>query len=212
MACKIRHLSGKSKNEREIIRGRAAYRVVAKVGRNAVLRSINLLIDTMRNLIKPLLISLLAVLCTALAPAGTPPGGTEAKLDEFMTEYTKRFKAALAVKDDNQTLALLQKMKADLCPWANRLAPEVEAWEKNMSEAEQEAFRKRAENKPYVAELLTIGFNPDNISRIQKNPKLEAAMKDMENCINQVGKKKEATEEEASEEESGEDTDNGDNN
>lgn len=163
----------------------------------------------MRNLIKTLLIPLLAVLCTALAPAGTPPGGTEAKLDEFMTEYTKRFKAALAVKDDNQTLALLQKMKVDLCPWANRLAPEVEAWEKSMSEAEQEAFRKRAENKPYVAELLKIGFNPENMNRIQKNPKLEAAMKDMETCINQVGKKKEASEEEQSGEESESDEDTG---
>jgi hypothetical protein len=165
----------------------------------------------MRNLIKPLLIFLFAVLCTALAPAGTPPGGTEAKLDEFMTEYTKRFKAALSVKDDNQTLALLQKMKADLCPWANRLAPEVEAWEKNMSKAEQEAFRKRAENKPYVAELLKIGFNPENMNRFEKNPKLSAAMKDMENCISQVGKKKEAAEEGDTGEESDEDTGNADN-
>jgi hypothetical protein len=167
----------------------------------------------MRNLIKSLLIPLLAVLCTALAPAGTPPGSTEAKLDEFMTEYTKRFKAALAVKDDNQTLALLQKMKADLCPWATRLAPEVEAWTKSMSKAEEEAFRKRSENKPYVAELLKIGFNPENFNRIQKNPKLEAAMKDMEDCINQVDKKKEASEEGETEEESefDEDTDNEDN-
>jgi hypothetical protein len=153
------------------------------------------------------------VLCTALSPAGTPPGGTEAKLDEFMTEYTKRFKAALAVKDDSQTLVLLQKMKADLCPWANRLAPEVEAWQKSMSEAEEEAFRQRAENKPYVAELLKIGFNPEIMNRLQKNPKLEAAMKDMENCINQVGKKKEESEEGDTEEgsESEEDTDNTDN-
>ncbi len=165
----------------------------------------------MRNLIKSLTLCLLAVLCTALSPAGTPPGGTEAKLDEFMTEYTKRFKAALAAKDDNQTLVLLQKMKADLCPWANRLAPEVEAWQKNMSEAEEEAFRKRAENKPYVAELLKIGFNPENMNRFQKNPKLEAAMKDMENCINQVGKKKESSEEGDSEEGSDEDTGNEDN-
>jgi hypothetical protein len=128
-----------------------------------------------------------------------------------MTEYTKRFKAALAVKDDNQTLALLQKMKADLCPWANRLAPEVEAWTKSMSEAEEEAFRKRAENKPYVADLLKIGFNPENMNRIQKNPKLEAAMKDMDECINRVGKQKEESEEGNTEEESDEDTGNGDN-
>ncbi len=46
---------------------------------------------------------------------------------------------------------------------------------------------------------------------IQKNPKLEAAMKDMDECINRVGKQKEESEEGNTEEESDEDTGNGDN-
>jgi hypothetical protein len=165
----------------------------------------------MRNPFNLLLCFLLAAFCATAAPAGTPPGGTEAKLDEFMTEYIKRIKAALAVKDDNQMLTMLQKMKTDFCPWAKRLAPEVQAWTKSMSEAEEEAYRKRAENKPYVAELLKIGFNPANSERIDKNPKLKAAMKEMDDCINQVDKEKEeaAPESETEEEsESEEDTDN----
>jgi hypothetical protein len=165
----------------------------------------------MRNRLNLLLCFLLAVFCTTITPAGTPPGGTEAKLDEFMTEYIKRFKAVLVVKDDNQMLTMLQKMKADFCPWAKRLAPEVQAWTKSLSEAEEEAYRKRAEKKPYVAELIKIGFNPEYANRINKNPKLSAAMKEMDDCINQVDKKEEegSQESEAGEEsESEEDTDN----
>jgi hypothetical protein len=122
-----------------------------------------------------------------------------------MIEYTKRLKAAMAVKDDNQTLSLLQKMKADLCPWAQRLAPEVEAWTKGMSEAEKDALQKRSENKPYVAELLKIGFNPENASRINKNPKLTGVMEEMEVCINKFNKKEEAQEESDESEEEGDD-------
>ena len=164
----------------------------------------------MRNPFNLLLCLLLAAFCSTASLAGTPPGGTEAKLDEFMTEYIKRFKATLAVKDDNQMLTMLQKMKADFCPWAKRLAPEVQAWTKSMSEAEEEAYRKRAENKPYVAELVKIGFNPQYADRINKNPKLSAAMKEMDDCINQVDKKEEAAEESETgdESESEEDTDN----
>lgn len=117
-----------------------------------------------------------------------------------MTEYTKRLKSALAVKDDNQTLVILQKMKADLCPWAQRLAPEVEAWTKSMSEAEKDALQKRSESKPYVAELLKIGFNPDNASRINKNPKLSGIMEEMEVCINKFSKKEGAESDEPEEE------------
>jgi hypothetical protein len=101
-------------------------------------------------------------------------------------------------------------MKADFCPWAKRLAPEVQAWTKSMSEAEEEAYRKRAQNKPYVAELVKIGFNPQYADRINKNPKLSAAMKEMDDCINQVEEKESGGEEsengEGSEPE--EDTDN----
>ncbi len=166
----------------------------------------------MRNPFNLLLCFLLAAFCATAAPAGTPPGGTEAKVDEFMTEYIKRIKAALAVKDDNQMLNMLQKMNADFCPWAKRLAPEVQAWTKSMSEAEEEAYRKRAENKPYVAELLKIGFNPANSERIDKNPKLKAAMKEMDDCINQVDKEKEEAPESETEEESEPEEDTGNDN
>ena len=166
----------------------------------------------MRNRFNLLLCFLLAAFCTTATPAGTPPGGTEAKVDEFMTEYTKRLKAVLAVKDDNQMLTLLKKMTADFCPWAKRLAPEVEAWTKNMSEAEEQAYRKRAENKPYVADLLKIGFNPENLNRINNNPKLEAAMKEMNDCMGQVDKKEAGSEESEAGEESESEEDTGSDN
>ena len=168
----------------------------------------------MCNLIKSLMVFLMTV-CYTATYAGTPPGGTEAKLDEFMTEYIKRLKAVLAVKDDNQMATMLQKMKVDFCPWATRLAPEVQAWAKNMSEAEEEAYRKRSENKPYVSDLLKIGFNPEYSNRINKNPKLSAAMKEMDDCITQIDKKEEGAEDSETGEESEsqeEGSDNKDNN
>lgn len=122
---------------------------------------------------------------------------TEEKLDEFMIDYVNDLKAAMAEPDDNKTIEMLREMKEKYTPKATELKPEVEKWEQSMSEAEEAAFEKRAEQKPYFKDLFTVGFG--SMNRINKNPKLEQAMEELNDSINLVDEEDISTQEKVNE-------------
>jgi len=119
---------------------------------------------------------------------------TEEKLDEFMIGYVSDLKAAMAEPDDKKTIAMIEEMKEKYTPIAVKLKPEIEAWEKSMSDAEQAAFEKRAEQKSYFKDLFSVGFS--SMERINKNPELEKAMADLNSSIDLVEEEEGLMEEE----------------
>jgi hypothetical protein len=126
---------------------------------------------------------------------------TEEKMDDFLTDYVKDLKEALAESDDKKAAARIHKMKEKYGPRAERLKPEVEVWEKSLSVEEKEAYEQRAENKPYIKDLIATGFSA--MGRINKSPELRQAFEDLNadmNFLNDDLTDEEATGEEYPEE------------
>ncbi len=103
----------------------------------------------------------------------------EAEFDQFMTDYVARLKAVKEERDDTKAVKLLNSMVAEFRPRAEKLKPLLENWKKSLSAAEQEALEKRMEKKPYVAELLKIGFDMEFAKRIEANPAMKKAMNEL---------------------------------
>jgi hypothetical protein len=99
---------------------------------------------------------------------------TEEKVDEFLTDYLKDMKAALAEPDDKKAAAKIQQMKEEYAPRAEELKPEVEAWETSLSEEERKALEQRTENKPYIHDLMATSISA--MSRMNKSPELRKAL------------------------------------
>ena len=124
---------------------------------------------------------------TAVSPAATAtlPANTErmlqtgihpaeAKYDRLMASHIAQFKAAFAEPNDQKTMAMITKATDQAIAEMDRLFPEFERWVKGMSEADKEAFQKRAEKKPYIADMMKLMFDPKMMERLQKNPALQA--------------------------------------
>lgn len=132
---------------------------------------------------------------------------TEEKVDDFLNDYVKDLKAAMDEKDDQKAISLLKEMKAEYAPRATELEPEVKEWEKSLSENEQESLEKRMGEKPYIKELISIGFTA--ATRFNKTPELQKAFEDLNSSIDigasdetEIIPEDEMMEEEGAEEES----------
>jgi hypothetical protein len=100
----------------------------------------------------------------------------EAKYDKLMNNYANGLKAAFTEKDDKKTIVMVNKLNDELVTGFEAIKPEIESWIKGMSEADKEAFEKRAENKPYLKTIFQIMFDPEIGKRIEQNPQLKAAL------------------------------------
>jgi hypothetical protein len=103
----------------------------------------------------------------------------EAEFDRFMTDYVARLKAVKEERDDKKAVQLLNSMVTEFRPRAEKLKPMLEHWKSSLSAAEQAALEKRMEKKPYVAELLKIGFDMEFAKRIEANPAMKKAMNEL---------------------------------
>lgn len=122
---------------------------------------------------------------------------TEEKLDDFLSDYVEDMKSALAETDDKKAAARIQQMKDEYGPRAKELKSEVEAWERSLSEEEKKEFEQRAEDKPYIKDLLTTSFSA--MGRMNKSPELRKAFEDLNSdmsFINEDVSNEEATGEE----------------
>lgn len=106
---------------------------------------------------------------------------TEEKIDDFLTDYVSDLKSAMDEKDDNKAIALLKDMKEEYASRAADLKTEVEAWEKSLSETEEQELSKRMESKPYFKDLVTVGFSA--MGRFSKNPELQKAFEDLNSSV-----------------------------
>jgi hypothetical protein len=78
-------------------------------------------------------------------------------------------------RDDKKAIALLKEMKEEYASRAVDLKPEVEAWEKSLSDTEEQDLSRRMESKPYFKDLVSIGFNA--MGRFSKNEELQKPLK-----------------------------------
>ncbi|MBJ6117767.1 hypothetical protein JAO76_06175 [Pontibacter sp. BT310] len=108
--------------------------------------------------------------------AGLEVHPAEAKYDKLMGNYANGLKAAFAEKDDKKTIAMVNKLNDELYTELEKIKPELERWVKGMTEADKEAFKQRAESKPYLKTIFEIMFNPEIGKRVENNPELKAAM------------------------------------
>ena len=106
---------------------------------------------------------------------------TEEKVDDFLSDYVKELKAAIDETDDQKAIARLKDMKAEFQPRAAELKTEVEEWGKSLSEADKEALDKKMENKPYIKELITLGFTAGG--RFNKTPELQQAFEELNSSM-----------------------------
>jgi hypothetical protein len=102
---------------------------------------------------------------------------TEQKLDDFLSDYVKDLKEALAETDDKKAAVRIQRMQEKYGSRAEELKSEVETWEASLSEEEKKAFEQRAENKPYIKDLLTTSFTA--MGRMNKSPELRKAFEEL---------------------------------
>jgi gas vesicle protein len=107
---------------------------------------------------------------------------TEEKVDDFLTDYVKDLKSALAEADDKKAAAKIQQMKEKYAPRAEKLKAEVETWEASLTEEEKKAFEERADDKPYLKDLITLSFSA--MSRVTKSPELHKAFEDLNSQMN----------------------------
>ncbi|QHT67931.1 hypothetical protein GXP67_15435 [Rhodocytophaga rosea] len=106
---------------------------------------------------------------------------TEEKVDDFLSDYVKDLRAAMDEADDQKAISKLKDMKAEFEPRAAELKAEVEEWEKSLSESDKEALEKKMENKPYIKELITLGFTA--AGRFNKTPELQQAFEDLNSSM-----------------------------
>ena len=119
----------------------------------------------------------------------------EAKYDKLMSRYVTGLKAAFTEKDDKKTIVMVQKLNDDLVKGFESIKPEIESWIKGMTEADKEAFEKRAESKPYIKTIFQIMFDPEVGKRIEQNPQLKAALDEGNKRMKALGFEEEETEE-----------------
>ncbi|MBB6609773.1 hypothetical protein H7F15_01870 [Pontibacter sp. Tf4] len=119
----------------------------------------------------------------------------EAKYDKIMEKYVNGLKAAFAEKDDKKTIVMVRKLNDEMVSSFEKIKPEIESWIKGMTEADKEAFSKRAENKPYLKTIFTIMFDPEIGKRIEQNPELKAALDEGNARMKALGFEGEAEEE-----------------
>jgi hypothetical protein len=136
---------------------------------------------------------------------------TEEKMDDFLSDYVKDLKAAMDETDDQKAIAKLKDMKAEYEPRAAELKAEAENWEKSLSESDKEALEKRMGEKPYIKELITLGFTA--AGRFSKTPELQKAFDDLNSSMDftdemNSGDSGEMMEDETMEEEASEDNNN----
>lgn len=124
----------------------------------------------------------------AAAEAAQAPGkgslfgkSPEEKIDAFLSDYTKDLKAALAETDDERATRKLKAMQEKYQRRAEKLKPEMEAWEKSLSASEKEAMGERFKDKPYFKELMTVGFSA--MGRFAKNPEMMDAFEELNKSI-----------------------------
>jgi hypothetical protein len=106
---------------------------------------------------------------------------TEEKVDDFLTDYVSDLKSAMDERDDKKAIALLKEMKEEYASRAVDLKPEVEAWEKSLSDTEEQDLSRRMESKPYFKDLVSIGFNA--MGRFSKNEELQKAFEDLNSSV-----------------------------
>jgi hypothetical protein len=107
---------------------------------------------------------------------------TEEKVDDFLTDYVKDLKSALAETDDKKAAVKIQRMKEKYAPRAEKLKAEVETWEASLTEDEKKAFEERADDKPYIKDLITLSFSA--MARVTKSPELHQAFEDLNSKMN----------------------------
>jgi hypothetical protein len=111
---------------------------------------------------------------------------TEEKLDDFLSDYIKDLKNALAETDDKIAAAKIQQMKEKYGPRAEKLQLEVESWETSLSEEEMKAFEQRTENKPYFKDLLTTSVTA--IGRVNQSPEIRKALEELNTHVDVLDK------------------------
>lgn len=111
----------------------------------------------------------------------------EAKYHKIMENYANGLKAAFAEKDDKKTIAMVSKLNDEMIAGMEKIKPELERWIKGMSEAEKEAFGKRAESKPYLKTIFTIMFDPEIGKRIEQNPELKRVLEEGNQRMKNLG-------------------------
>jgi hypothetical protein len=123
---------------------------------------------------------------------------TEEKVDDFLSDYVKDLKAAMDETDDQKAIAMLKEMKSEYEPRAAELKAEAKKWEESMSETDKEALDKRMETKPYIKELITLGFTA--AGRFSKTPEMQQAFDDLNSSMDFTEDLKEDTDDEIKDE------------